>query len=338
VRILLVSQFWPGTRDPDLGVFVRQVVEELERRGHTVDRAVIDRRGAGRAGDAQLLRDAVALAVRRRPDVVFAHFLVPAGAAAALASLPRGTPLVVMAHGQDVRNAIDNPLIRAATASVVRRAHTVIFNSAWLRDRLPLKAPRSEIIDCGVDLERFAGADAAAARAALGLPPGLEPPVVLFAGSLIARKNVLRLRDAFAQLGRGTLLVVGDGELRAELEGRPGVRLAGRVPHDAVAAWMAAADVVALPSLEEPLGQVLLEAMAGERSVVATREGGPREFVTVEAGALVDPLDVASIRAGLEHAAALPSPNRAARTAAEPHDVRRQVERMEAVLAEAAGR
>jgi glycosyltransferase involved in cell wall biosynthesis len=336
LRILLVSQFWPGASDPDLGVFVRQVVRELERRGHTVDRAVIDRRGAGRVGDARLVGDAVRLAVRRRPDVMFAHFLVPAGAAAALASLPRGTPLVVMAHGQDVRNAIDSAAVRAATAAVVRRAHTVIFNSAWLRDRLPLRAPRSEIVDCGVDLDRFAGADAAAARAALGLPTDLEPPVLLFAGSLIARKNVVRLRDAFERLGRGTLLVLGDGELRPELEGRPGIRLAGRVPHDAVATWMAAADVVTLPSLEEPLGQVLLEAMASERSVVATREGGPREFVTPDAGALVDPLDVASIQAGLEHAAALPTPNRAARAAAEPHDVRRQVARMEAVLARAA--
>jgi glycosyltransferase involved in cell wall biosynthesis len=95
---------------------------------------------------------------------------------------------------------------------------------------------------------------------------------------------------------------------------------------------MAAADVVCLPSLDEPLGQVLLEAMASERSVVATREGGPREFVTPEAGALVDPLDVGSILAGLEHVAALPSPNPAARAVAAEHDVRRQVGRMEEVL------
>jgi glycosyltransferase involved in cell wall biosynthesis len=335
VRILLVSQFWPGADDPDLGVFVEQVVRGLGQRGHTVDRAVVDRRGAGRAGDARLLGDAVRLAVRRRPDVVFAHFLLPAGLAAAVASLPRRTPLVVMAHGQDVRNTIDSGAVRAATSFVMRRAHTVIFNSAWLRDRSPLRAPRSEVIDCGVDLERFAGADQEGARAALGLA-GAEAPVLLFAGSLIERKNVVRLRDAFERLGRGTLVVVGDGELRGELEGRPRIRLAGRVPHADVERWMAAADVVCLPSLEEPLGQVLLEAMASGRSVVATREGGPREFVTPEAGALVDPHDVDSIHAGLEHAVALGSPNPAAREAARPHDVRRQVERMEAVLAAAA--
>ena len=131
--------------------------------------------------------------------------------------------------------------------------------------------------------------------------------------------------------------MLGDGPLRPQLEGRDGVRLVGRVPHDAVAAYMAAADVVSLPSLEEPLGQVLLEAMASERSVVATNVGGPPEFVTPEAGALVDPLDVEAIRAGLEHAAALGTPNAAARAAASEHALDRQVERMERVLLAAAG-
>jgi glycosyltransferase involved in cell wall biosynthesis len=334
MRILLVSQFWPSAEDPDYGTFIAQLVERLERRGHTVDRAVVDHRGAGRVGDVRLLGDAVRTALARKPDVVFAHFLVPAGFAAAIASVPRRTPLVLMAHGQDVRNAVARSAVRAATAVAVRRAHTTIFNSAYLRDQLPLAPRRTEVIDCGVDLERFRGADQAAARQALGLDDAA--PVFLFAGSLIERKNVVRLADARAQLGRGTLVVLGDGPLRPELEGREGVRLAGRVPHDAVAAYMAAADVVCLPSLEEPLGQVLLEAMASERSVVATSVGGPPEFVTPEAGALVDPLDTGSIRAGLEHAASLGTPNPAARAVASDHALDRQVERMERVLLDAA--
>lgn len=336
MRILLVSQFWPGPADPDYGVFVARLAEGLEARGHTIDRAVVDRRGAGRAGDARLLRDAVRLALTRRPDVIFAHFLLPAGLAAALASLPRRTPLVLMAHGQDVRNAVASRAVRAGTAFAVRRAHTTIFNSAYLRAQLPFAPRRSEVIDCGVDLERFRGGDRDAARAKLGLADAASP-VFVFAGSLIERKNVVRLADAFARLGRGTLVLVGDGPLRGAVEGRPGVRLVGRVPQEVVAEYMTAADVVCLPSVDEPLGQVLLEAMAGERPVVATNVGGPPEFVTPEAGALVDPLDVEAIRAGLERAAALPVPNAAARAAAAEHAVDRQVERMEAVLRAAAG-
>jgi len=330
VRILLVSQFWPGPEDPDLGAFLVPIVEELEKRGHTVDRAVIDRRGAGRRGDARLLRDVVRRA--RSADVLFAHFLVPAGLAAALGSR---RPLVVMAHGQDVRNAAASPVIRRATAIVARRAHTVIFNSAYLRDQMPVEVKRSEVVDCGVDLDAFRGAEQAAARERLGID---GDPLFLFAGSLIERKNVVRLRDAFGAFGRGALVVLGDGPLRAELDGRPGIRCEGRVAHEFVPTYVAACDALVLPSLEEPLGQVLLEAMASERSVVATRVGGPPEFVTPEAGALVDPLSVDSIREGLEHVATLPTPNPAARAAAEPHSVVRQVDRMEAVLTAAVRR
>ncbi|HEX8207653.1 MAG TPA: glycosyltransferase [Solirubrobacteraceae bacterium] len=324
-----MSQFWPGADDPDLGAFLVPIVHELERRGHEVEVAAVDRRGAGRKGDARLVLDALK-GGRRRPDVVFAHFLVPAGLAAAITSR---RPLVVMAHGQDVRNAVASAPVRRATALVARRAHTVIFNSAYLRDQMPVPVRRSEVIDCGVDLDVFQHAEQAAARDRLGVD---GDPLFLFAGSLIERKNVVRLRDAFEAFGRGALVVLGDGPLRGELDGRPGIRCEGRVAHEVVPQYVAAADALVLPSLEEPLGQVLLEAMASERSVVATKVGGPPEFVTPEAGALVDPLSVESIRDGLAHAASLPTPNPAARAAAGSHGLLVQVERMEAVLAEAA--
>ena len=114
----------------------------------------------------------------------------------------------------------------------------------------------------------------------------------------------MRLADAFARLGRGSLTFVGDGPLRPALEARDRVVLVGREPHDAVPGWLAAADVVCGPSLIEPFGQALLEAMASRRSVVATRIGGPPEFVTPEAGVLVDPLDVPALARALELAAA----------------------------------
>jgi len=319
---------WPGPRDPDFGSFVAQVARELERRGHALDRAVVDHRGGSPAKHARLLADVARAA---RPDVAFAHFLVPAGLAAALAAR---APLVTMAHGQDVRNALASRPVRAATALVVRRSAAVLANSAYLAGELaraiPAAAAKTTVANCGVDLERFAPRDQAAARARLGLPAA--GPLVLFVGTLTARKNVLALRDAFAALGRGTLVLLGEGPLRGALEGRADVVLPGAVPHAEVATWIAACDVLCLPSLVEPLGQVVLEALAGGRSVVATRVGGPAELVPQGAGVLVDPHDVRAIRDGLAAALALPTPNLAARAAAEPHDVRRQAARMEAVL------
>ena len=48
VRILLVSQMYPGPDDPDLGAFVRQMELALRERGHDIDLAVLDRRGGGK--------------------------------------------------------------------------------------------------------------------------------------------------------------------------------------------------------------------------------------------------------------------------------------------------
>ena len=146
----------------------------------------------------------------------------------------------------------------------------------------------------------------------------------------------MRLADAFARLDEGTLTFAGDGPLRAALEGRAGIRLAGRVSHEEVSRLLAESHVLCQPSLIEPLGQALLEAMACGRSVVATRIGGPPEFVPPEAGLLVDPLDVDAIAEAMRAAASLPRPNDAAREAASRHDVVRQAERLEAILSRAA--
>ena len=331
MKILLVSQMYPGLDDPDLGVFVANLERELEARGHEFERAVVDRRGGGRSRHLTLARDALRTARRFRPDVLYAHFLVPAGLAAALASR---APLVVTAHGQDVRNVGAIPGVRAATKYVVRRAAAIIAVSDWLRsqleDAVPEAAGKIEVVDCGVDLERFAPRAADEAREEVGWPA--EGTSFLCLGGLSERKNVLRLARAFERRGEGTLAFVGDGPLRNALEGRSEIRVAGRVPHDEVPAWIAACDVLCQPSLVEPFGLATLEAMASGRSVVATRVGGPPEFVTPESGVLVDPEDEDSLVAALSRAADLPRPNLAARDAAADHDVRLQAERVEAIL------
>ena len=327
MRILLVSQMYPGPDDPDLGVFVAQLERALVERGHRFERAVIDTRAGGHARSVRLFRDARSAARRFRPDVVYAHFLVPAGLVGALASR---APLVVTAHGQDVANVGTRAGIATATRHVVRRAATVVAVSDWLRRELEAKIPdargKVEVVDCGVDLELFRPAPA---------PAG--PPAYLCVGSLIGRKNVLRLANAFERLGEGTLTFLGDGPLRPQLERRPGIELAGHVPHDRIPERLAAARVVCGASLVEPFGQALLEALAGGRPVVATNVGGPPEFVPPEAGVLVDPLDEDAILDGLRRAAALPCPNEAAIAAAREHDLGRQAEKIEAILERAAG-
>jgi glycosyltransferase involved in cell wall biosynthesis len=335
MRILLVTQMWPGPAAPDLGSFLVPLARELEALGHEIGTAAISHRGGSPVKYAQLAGAAVAAARRRRPDVVFAHFLFPAGAAGLAAARAARAPLVVMAHGQDVAN-LERRALRHATSPVVRGAAAVIANSRWLAARLQRHFPRlaCEVADLGVDLQAFSPRAPHSARREVGWDDA-DGPRFLCVGSLIARKNVVALADAFATLGSGSLVFLGDGPLRPQLEGRPGVRVAGRVPHDEVPAWLAAADVLCQPSLIEPFGQAALEAMAMERSVLATTEGGPPEFVTPETGVLVDPADAAGLPAALARAAELPTPNPAARAAAEAHDVRLQAARMAAVLEQA---
>ena len=210
MRILLVSQMYPGPDDPDLGVFVRNLERELLARGHATERAVVDTRGGGHRRHLALARDTFAAARRFKPDVVYAHFLVPAGLLGALASR---APLVVTAHGQDVQNAGAIPCVGHATRHVVRRAATVVAVSGWLRDRLleevPEAAEKIEVVDCGVDLERFAPRNREDARAAVGFEA--RGTAFLCLGALSERKNVLRLARAFKSLGEGTLTFV-DGD------------------------------------------------------------------------------------------------------------------------------
>ena len=338
MRILEVTQMWPSQEQPDLGSFLVPLTRELEALGHEVEVSSISQRGGSRSKYLRLVRESRAAARRFRPDVVFTHFLFPSGAAGALAARAAGVPLVVMAHGQDVANLGRIPGVTAATRWVLRRSSAVIANSRWLADRLTERIPAAEakieIADCGVDLDAFSPRPAAEARQSLGWDG--DGPGFLCVGSLIERKNVVRLADAFAALGKGRLAFVGDGPLRSGLEGRAGVTLVGRVAQSEVPQWVAACDVLCQPSLREPFGQATLEAMAMERSVIATRVGGPPEFVTPESGVLVDPEDAGALTAALGRASQMPSPNPAARDAAGRHDVKHQAAVMAGVLQRAA--
>src|SRR5688572_7395157 len=99
MRILFCTQMWPGPDDPDV--------------------VAIDHRRPSRTKYARLTADAVRAARRTRPDVIFAHVLFPAGGAAAIASLAAGTPLVAMAHGQDVANMSEVRGVTAITRRIV---------------------------------------------------------------------------------------------------------------------------------------------------------------------------------------------------------------------------
>jgi glycosyltransferase involved in cell wall biosynthesis len=326
MRILLLSNMYPTAERPDYGVFVKRLADALRERGHEVDEAVLGPGARGVLATPRaylgLLRRTRVLARRRRPQVIYAHYLIPTG----LVALGGGAPFVITAHGRDVANVGTIPLVGPLTRRVISRARAVICVSAYLAERLPVQPRRLEVIDCGVDTELFAPAPR---------EPG-DGPRYLTVGSLIERKNVGRLIEAFGRLGEGSLTIVGSGPLERELRAAapPGVTFLGRVSPERIPELYREHDVYCQTSLVEPQGQALLEALATARPVVATRVGGPPEYVTEGAGVLVDPLDVADIAAGMRAAAALPVPCDAARAVAEDHSIAVSAARIERVLGE----
>lgn len=217
--ILIVSQMYPGPDAPDLGVFVRGQEEALRARGHRVRVVAVTKRGGGPAKHLGFALRVLWAVRRSRADVVYAHFLAPAGVLAAWAlGRQSRTGLVVVAHGRDVRNIGERRGVARAMRTLAARADSVIAVSRYLADdleaRVPELANRVHVIDAGVDVEtRFTPGLNADARARLGARWGAPEPGIafLFVGTLDDRKNVLRLADAFARLGGGSLTIVGDG-------------------------------------------------------------------------------------------------------------------------------
>jgi glycosyltransferase involved in cell wall biosynthesis len=335
----------PGPADPDYGAFVADMCAALERRGHEVRRAVIDTRARGPlrtpAKYARLLADGARAA--RGVDVIYAHYLVPTGNVARVCARMARRPYVLTAHGGDVRN-LSRPALRRASAGPLADAAEVIAVSRWLEWELRasgLELPPVTVANMGVDLDRFAPGDRAAARARLGVAP--EGPLVLSVGGLTPRKDPLGLLQAFARVRAvrpdARLALVGDGPLAAAVAAgavrlgvEPAVVRTGALPHARVSDWMAACDLLSVVSRVEPLGQVALEALASGRPVVATRVGGTAEVVPPWCGAIVTPGDPPAAAAALLRVLDAPPSPEACRAAAQAHGLNRQAARVEEVL------
>ncbi len=165
------------------------------------------------------------------------------------------------------------------------------------------------VIHSGVDLSLFRPdpARAAMARATLGIPP--ETTIIATVGRLTAVKGQETLIRAIAKCIRQGekvfLMILGEGELRRDLEIlsvelgiAEAVRFLGW--RSDVASVIDACDIFCLPSLNEGMGKVLVEAMALGKPIVASDVGGIRDLVIpAETGILVPPADSNALAAAI---------------------------------------
>ena len=237
-------------------------------------------------------RAASTLADRIDATIVHGHWVVPGGVIAAAAAGAR--PLVISLHGSDVFVAERHSVVGRAARWAFGRAGFVTACSDDLRQRalaLGASADRSATVPYGVDATRFKP-DPEARRRLRSAGAWTTTRRSCFAvGRFVRKKGFEYLIDAIADLAPGRprlrLVLAGDGDLRREFDARIaghalGARtiLPGVLHQDEVAASLAAADVVVVPSVRDPSGNVdglpnvVMEALASATALVATPAGG----------------------------------------------------------------
>jgi glycosyltransferase involved in cell wall biosynthesis len=232
------------------------------------------------------------------PDLVHLHS-AKAGLSGRLALRGR-VPTVFQPHAWSF-DAVDGPLAVAALrwerAAAAHWTHALVCVSQAERERGEQRRIRApyRVMPNGVDLQQLTVAtpeDRAAARRRLGYD---DEPLAACVGRLSRQKGQDVLLEAWptvlSAVPDARLVLVGDGPDAAVLaaRGAPAVELVGR--RDDVPDWLAAADVVVVPSRWEGMALVPLEALARGRSVVASDVTGVRECVPAGCGAVVPPDD-----------------------------------------------
>jgi teichuronic acid biosynthesis glycosyltransferase TuaC len=266
----------------------------------------------GHAADAALYAASLLPEVRARKgkvDVVLGSWAYPDGAAAVLLARLLGVPAVVKLHGSDMNVVARMPGPRAMMRLLLPRAARVVAVSRGLADAaagLGVARERIDLVMNGVDSSLFQVRPRPPALAELGLDPARR--WLLYVGRLETTKGVLDLVEAMTRVTRADagLVLVGDGAAReaAQAAAAPlGERVvfAGKQPLPRVPTYLAAAHALVLPSWNEGTPNVLLEALASGRRVVATRVGGCPDVVADPAlGLLVPPRDPVALAAALD--------------------------------------
>lgn len=284
---------------------------------------------------------------RGRYDVLLGSWAFPDGVGAVALSRTLGVPAVVKVHGTDMNVAARMPSVAANLRWALPRARRVVAVSRPLGDVVAsfgVPRERIDIVPNGVDADLFHPRDRAQARAGLGHGDDTRR-WLLYVGRLEEAKGVLDLLAAFGEVARRRsdlrLVLVGDGGAReacaraaAALGDR--VLLAGARPLHEVPRWMAAAQALVLPSWAEGTPNVVLEALACGRRVVATEVGGTPDVVTgEELGELVPPRRPDLLAAALERGADQPYDPEAVARAGARFSWDESARRIEASLQEA---
>ncbi|WP_227521938.1 glycosyltransferase [Bacillus solitudinis] len=322
LRILVLSNMYPGPRQATFGIFVKNQVEALRETGVEVDVVAVSdpsmvRQRVIKKYLTWMLQTGVTFLRKGRSyDVVHAHYVFPTGMLALFFKKFLNTKLIVTAHGGDIdRMAKKNARIQAWTKQILTEADHVIAVGKELYETIHteynVEKERMSLLNMGVNRTVFQPIKKAEAFAALELKEGTRP--LLFIGNFIPEKGVLELLEAYRLLKEKdpalTLHLVGNPKKDEFLEQMKSlitkhdmkeVFIYPAVPQAELAIWMSAAEVFVLPSHLEGFGLVALEAMSCGTPVVGTKVGGLQYLLGDGHGVLVEPKNTASLQHGIE--------------------------------------
>lgn len=245
-----------------------------------------------------------ALAVIRHArfcDLIHAHWTLSA-AAASLGQPIHKHRILLTVQGSDVFQVPQHPIGAVFTRATLSRCDLIVALSKALEERviqLGVEPSKLRVIPNGVDTSQFVPLDVEA-----------REPLILFVGSLIQRKGVKYLiqamPDVFVSFPNFRLVIVGEGPeasylqtLTRELKIEDRTLFTGPLPHQEVRKLMQRAKILVLPSLEEGMGVVLVEALACGTPVVASCVDGIRDVITPDVGILVPPANSNALSGGI---------------------------------------
>ena len=242
-------------------------------------------------------------------DCILATWAYPDGFGSYLISKILKKPIVIKIHGTDINSYIKYYFRRKMICYTLKHSHKVIAVSDALKKKvIEIGVPEERIIVIpnGINTDLFRPMEKENCRKELDLP--IEKKIVLFVGNLKPEKGLSTLIKACNQINKVEdkkylLVILGDGQLQKTLKNKVNqlnmmdiVRFEGRKPHDEIPIWINACDVFCLPSLNEGCPNVVLEALACAKPVVATNVGGIPEIISSESlGILVEPMNWESL-------------------------------------------
>jgi glycosyltransferase involved in cell wall biosynthesis len=244
------------------------------------------------------------------PDVIHAHWWFPSGVIGSWLSRLSHRPLVTTLHGTDVRMARSVAISRPLFRHVLQHSSAVTTVSGWLAAEIRSMLPSATSLIAPMP-----------ADTAMYTPGGQrEEARLLFVGRFTPQKGLDHLLRALSLMkGRAILDVVGNGgdseryrALAQELSVANRVAWHGQLRSDQLAGLYRAATALVVPSIDEGLGLVAVEALLCETPVVAFRSGGLTDVIQDgSTGVLVAPGDSTALAAALDSVIAEPERARA---------------------------